>query len=118
MPRHTHPYVWTHEGWLYLAAILDLCSRRVVGWPTSANNDTPLALKIVTNAQTTAGEAQFDWDRSSIEGPRGCTKHSYAARVSIARPGSKSTWLAFEVQGILPRPTTAVEMKLVVAKNG
>ena len=25
-------YVWTHEGWLYLAAILDLCSRRVVGW--------------------------------------------------------------------------------------
>ena len=37
-------YVWTHEGWLYLAAILDLCSRRVVGWATSANNDTPLAL--------------------------------------------------------------------------
>jgi transposase InsO family protein len=37
-------YVWTHEGWLYLAAILDLCSRRVVGWATSANNDTALAL--------------------------------------------------------------------------
>src|SRR5579863_6130794 len=37
-------YVWTREGWLYLAAILDLCSRRVVGWATSANNDTPLAL--------------------------------------------------------------------------
>ena len=26
-------YVWTHEGWLYLAAILDLFSRRVVGGP-------------------------------------------------------------------------------------
>lgn len=25
-------YVWTAEGWLYLAAILDLYSRRVVGW--------------------------------------------------------------------------------------
>ncbi len=37
-------YVWTHEGWLYLAAILDLCSRRVVGWATSAQNDTQLAL--------------------------------------------------------------------------
>jgi transposase InsO family protein len=24
---------WTREGWLYLAAILDLFSRRVVGWP-------------------------------------------------------------------------------------
>ena len=28
-------YVWTGEGWLYLAAILDLFSRRVVGWATS-----------------------------------------------------------------------------------
>ena len=25
-------YVWTFEGWLYLHAILDLFSRRVVGW--------------------------------------------------------------------------------------
>ncbi len=23
--------LWTHEGWLYLAVVLDLCSRRVVG---------------------------------------------------------------------------------------
>jgi putative transposase len=37
-------YVWTDEGWLYLAAILDLFSRRVVGWSTSATNDTELAL--------------------------------------------------------------------------
>ena len=25
-------YIWTAEGWLYLAVILDLFSRRVVGW--------------------------------------------------------------------------------------
>jgi transposase InsO family protein len=25
-------YVWTLEGWLYLAVLLDLFSRRVVGW--------------------------------------------------------------------------------------
>lgn len=25
-------YIWTGEGWLYLAAVLDLFSRRVVGW--------------------------------------------------------------------------------------
>jgi len=37
-------YVWTHQGWLYLAAILDLCSRRVVGWATGPNNDRQLAL--------------------------------------------------------------------------
>jgi putative transposase len=44
-------YVWTHEGWLYLAAILDLCSRRVVGWATSANNDTSLALDALARAK-------------------------------------------------------------------
>ncbi len=30
---------WTAEGWLYLAAVLDLGSRRVVGWATSATAD-------------------------------------------------------------------------------
>lgn len=37
--------IWTFEGWQYLAVILDLFSRRVVSWATSANNDTGLALE-------------------------------------------------------------------------
>jgi transposase InsO family protein len=28
-------YIWTREGWLYLAVILDLHSRRVIGWAAS-----------------------------------------------------------------------------------
>ena len=28
-------YVWTRQGWLYLAVFLDLCSRRIVGWSMS-----------------------------------------------------------------------------------
>jgi putative transposase len=28
-------YIWTNEGWLYLAVILDLFSRQVVGWSIS-----------------------------------------------------------------------------------
>jgi transposase InsO family protein len=43
-------YVWTHEGWLYLAVILDLFSRRVVGWAASANNDRTLALSALDRA--------------------------------------------------------------------
>lgn len=35
-------YGRTGEGWLYLAVVLDLCSRRVVGWATSALLDTAL----------------------------------------------------------------------------
>ena len=37
-------YCWTQEGWLYLAVVLDLCSRRIVGWATSATPDTQVAL--------------------------------------------------------------------------
>ena len=36
--------VWTRAGWLFLAAMLDLFSRRVVGWATSSTNDRALAL--------------------------------------------------------------------------
>jgi putative transposase len=46
-------YVPTRDGWLYLAAILDLCSRRVVGWATSANNDRQLALDALARATAT-----------------------------------------------------------------
>jgi putative transposase len=37
-------YVPTREGWLYLAVILDLASRRVVGWALRAHLDQELAL--------------------------------------------------------------------------
>jgi putative transposase len=37
-------YVWTSEGWLYLAVVLDLFSRRVVGWSMSQHIDTQLVL--------------------------------------------------------------------------
>jgi putative transposase len=37
-------YVWTRQGWLYLAAILDLFARRVVGWATSETLETSLCL--------------------------------------------------------------------------
>jgi len=34
-PRSTQPYIWTSEGWLYLAGVVDLYSRMVVGWSMS-----------------------------------------------------------------------------------
>ena len=38
------------EGWTYLAVILDLFSRKVVGWATSKTNDTALALAALNMA--------------------------------------------------------------------
>ena len=37
-------------GWVFLAAIIDLCARRVVGWALSENNDTALALDALRQA--------------------------------------------------------------------
>jgi len=60
--RHAHPvapnqvwagditYLWTQEGWLYLAVVLDLFSRKVVGWALEAT----LASALVEEALTMA----------------------------------------------------------------
>jgi putative transposase len=42
--------VRTLEGWLFVAAMVDLFARRIVGWATSATNDTELALAALTHA--------------------------------------------------------------------
>ena len=43
-------YVWTREGWLYLAAILDLYSRAVVGWAMSESLSREIALRALDMA--------------------------------------------------------------------
>ena len=37
-------YVWSAEGWLYVAVVLDLFSRRVVGWSIQADRDATLMM--------------------------------------------------------------------------
>ena len=37
-------YVWTQQGWLYLAVVLDLFSRRIVGWASASHMRTELVL--------------------------------------------------------------------------
>lgn len=79
-------YVWTHEGWLYLAAILDLCSRRVVGWATSANNDRLLALEALARAV------------AARRPPRDCLHHSDRGAVyASADYRAALAWHGFEV---------------------
>ena len=43
-------YIWTAEGWLYLAVVLDLFSRRVVGWATSDRLKRDLAVQALRRA--------------------------------------------------------------------
>ena len=43
-------YIWTAEGWLYLAVMIDLHSRRVIGWAVSNRLKRDLALSALNNA--------------------------------------------------------------------
>ena len=43
-------YIWTSEGWLYLAVILDLYSRRVIGWAVSNRMKRDLAIRALNMA--------------------------------------------------------------------
>jgi transposase InsO family protein len=85
-------YVWTHEGWLYLAAILDLFSRRVIGWAASANNDRALAMGALdraTSARTPAAGLVHHSDRGSVyaSGDYGDALAKLGAVKSMSRKG-------------------------------
>ena len=43
-------YLWTQEGWLYLAVVLDVASRRVIGWCADARLDDSLTIRALTRA--------------------------------------------------------------------
>ena len=57
-------YIWTREGWLYLAVIIDLFSRKVVGYATSDRLKRDLALQALRMALTRR------------QPPAGCIHHS------------------------------------------
>lgn len=43
-------YLWTAEGWLYLAVVLDLFSRMVVGWSLATIQDAALVVQALRMA--------------------------------------------------------------------
>ena len=43
-------YIWTREGWLYLAVVIDLFARRVIGWATGDRLHRDLALAALRKA--------------------------------------------------------------------
>lgn len=48
-------YVWTGATWFYLAVVLDLYTRRVVGWAFSGSPDSELAAEALQMAYESRG---------------------------------------------------------------
>ena len=46
-------YIQTEEGWLYLATMIDLCSRKVVGWAIDAHMRSELVCEAIEMAIAT-----------------------------------------------------------------
>jgi putative transposase len=85
-------YVWTQEGWLYVAVILDLFSRLVVGWAMGTYNDeelVTLALEMALLRRSPPSEMLLHSDQGSPYTSTGYLAH-LAARgivVSMSRTG-------------------------------
>ena len=85
-------YIETHEGWLYLAVLIDLFSRAVVGWAASAANDTELALAALRAAvarRRPPGGLVHHTDRGSPygSGPYRAELRRHGMRASMSRTG-------------------------------
>jgi len=50
-------HIWTAEGWLYVVVVLDLFSRRAVGWSMKADRDALLVMDALMMAVWRRGEA-------------------------------------------------------------
>lgn len=86
-------YVPTQEGWLYLAAVLDLASRRCVGWAMRNTLDAELAISALEMAITTRRPAPGLVHHSDRGSQYACADYRavldrHAMRASMSRKGN------------------------------
>ena len=76
-------YVRTHEGWLYLATVMDLFSRRIVGWSMSDRLETTLVRDALVMAMRRRGRVRGVIHHSD----RGCQYTSRGFRSLLRAAG-------------------------------
>ena len=86
-------YLWTGEGWLYLAVVLDIGTRRVIGWSLGGSLRTELvtgALDMALGVRTVPPGLICHSDRGSQYGSRDVTAMlgRYRLRGSMSRKGN------------------------------
>jgi putative transposase len=79
-------YIWTTEGWLYVAVVLDLFSRRVVGWSMSSQ----MTAQLVTDAMLMPTKALLHHsDQGSQPRTRGHLQHEPSMKLLGQRRDGK-----------------------------
>jgi len=49
-------YIWVGNRWMYLAVVIDLFARKVIGWAISLSPDTQLTSKALSMAYESRGQ--------------------------------------------------------------
>lgn len=85
-------YIWTWEGWLYLATVIDCATRKIVGWAMDDNYKTPLikdAIRMAARNIDLLQGAIFHSDRGSnyTSGEFANTLRELKIRQSVGRTG-------------------------------
>jgi putative transposase len=78
-------YIPTEEGWLYLASVIDLASRHLVGWSMSTHHDAALVVAALDAAAATRGVKRPDG--TIFHTDRGAEYSSAACIAACARLG-------------------------------
>lgn len=60
-------YVWTAEGWLYLAVVVDLYSRRIVGWEVRDRMKQDLAIEALKKLLQSGSQSQASFITPIVE---------------------------------------------------
>lgn len=74
-------YIPTAEGWLYLAAVMDLHSRRILGWATADHLRTGLVMEAIQRARST--RAGTDLSKTILHSDRGTQYTSAECRRTL-----------------------------------
>ena len=85
-------YVWTWEGWLYLATVIDCATRKIAGWAMGDNYRTPLiteAIRMAARNLDLPDGAIFHSDRGSnyMSGEFAGELERLGIRQSVGRTG-------------------------------
>jgi putative transposase len=85
-------YIWTLEGWVYLSSVMDLFSRKIVGWSLSSNMKKELSIQAL-NMAITARQPDEGVIHHSDRGSQYCS-HDYTdilktrkMKISMSRKG-------------------------------
>jgi putative transposase len=74
-------YLWTHEGWLFVAVVIDLFSRRIVGWSSNARMTADLVMDALMTAVWRRGTPRalmHHSDRGSQPGLNLSSQHGFS----------------------------------------